>query len=411
MKKRRGSMAKIKKIGIITSGGDCGGLNAVVKGAAGMANSLGIKCYVIPNGYAGLYNLVDFERLTELTEDRLDLINASIAGSAAGHSRVKVKKIQDDNKYERIKEGLKKLEIDALVISGGDDSGSVMVDLHKNGINCVHVPKTMDMDLQTYSVGADSTINKIAVYADELKTTGRTHNRVIVLEVFGRYAGHTAFRGGLAADVDAILIPEIPVDFNELYEHVKSKFTHRFLLSDVFEGTYVIVVAEGLRDLSGKEIVDESSPTDSFGHKKLAGAAKYVCQELTKRLKADPQVKEFMKETHMYVEGIYESPEVRAIIPGHLVRCGRSSAYDVNFGKEVGAAAVSLLEGGVMGVTLAGVNGNEIRYMAAEKAIEQRHVDLDQVSLFEQLGTCFGRKAVPFKPKFKELKKSPERYL
>ena len=188
-------MSKIKKVGVITGGGDCGGLNAVVKGVASMADSLGIKCYVIPNGYAGLYNLIDFESLTELTVERIDHINANPAGSEAGHSRVKINKIEDPNKYERIKKGLKKFDIDALVISGGDDTGSVMVDLCNNGIACVHVPKTMDLDLQTYSVGGDSTINKIAVFADELKTTGRTHNRVIVLEVFGRYEG---FRDGRA---------------------------------------------------------------------------------------------------------------------------------------------------------------------------------------------------------------------
>ncbi|MDD5634777.1 MAG: 6-phosphofructokinase, partial [Candidatus Omnitrophica bacterium] len=161
----------MKKIGVLTSGGDCGGLNGVIKGAASMANSMGIKCFVIPNGYAGLYNLVDFDKLTELTPERLDQINANEAGSEAGHSRVKIKKILDDNKYQRIKDGLKKFAIDGLVVSGGDDSGSVMVDLSKQGILCVHAPKTMDLDLQTYSVGGDSTINKIAVYADELKTT------------------------------------------------------------------------------------------------------------------------------------------------------------------------------------------------------------------------------------------------
>ena len=190
-------MSDIKKIGIITSGGDCGGLNAVVKGTASMANNLGIKCYVIPNGYAGLYNLVDFQSLVQLTQDRAVLININLAGSEAGHSRVKIKKIDDAKKYERIREGLKKFAIDALVISGGDDTGAVMVDLDSRGIKGIHVPKTMDLDLQTYSVGGDSTINRIATFIDDLKTTAVTHNRIIVLEVFGRYAGHTAFRGGI----------------------------------------------------------------------------------------------------------------------------------------------------------------------------------------------------------------------
>lgn len=404
-------MSSIKKIGVITGGGDCGGLNAVVKGVAAMANSMGIKCYVIPNGYAGLYNLVDFEDLTELTCARIDQINANPAGSEAGHSRVKVRKIEDEKKYDRIKEGLKKFELDALVITGGDDTGSVMVDLHKNGIACVHVPKTMDLDLQTYSVGGDSTINKIAVFADELKTTGKTHNRVIVLEVFGRYAGHTAFRGGIAGDVDAILIPEIPVDFDILYDHTKKRLIDRIESSDMFAGTYIIIVAEGLKDASGGDIVDESAGVDAFGHKKLAGAGKFVCQELTKRFNGDPSIKDFMKESHMFVKGMYEVPEVRAVAPGHLVRCGRSSAYDVNFGLEAGAVAVSLLTKGIMGVTVAKVNGKEIDYMPAEKAIEQRNVDLDQVSLFEQLGVCFGRPTKPFNPTFRELKKSPERYM
>ncbi|MCK4852380.1 MAG: 6-phosphofructokinase, partial [Candidatus Omnitrophica bacterium] len=180
----------MKKIGIITSGGDCGGLNGVIKGAANMADSMGMSCFIIPNGYAGLYNLVDFDGLTELTQERAGSINANLAGSEAGHSRVKIKKIKDENKYGRIREGLKKFGIDGLIISGGDDTGSVVIDLLKHGIACVHVPKTMDLDLQTYSVGGDSTINRIAEFTNDLKTTGRTHNRIVAIEVFGRNAGH-----------------------------------------------------------------------------------------------------------------------------------------------------------------------------------------------------------------------------
>ncbi|MBD3296318.1 MAG: 6-phosphofructokinase [Candidatus Omnitrophica bacterium] len=402
----------MKKIGVITSGGDCGGLNAVVKGTAEMAIKLGIKCYVIPNGYAGLYNLVDFDRLAELTEERLDYVNMHLAGSEAGHSRVKVRKIDDKTKYDRIKKGLQKFGIDGLVISGGDDSGSVMVDLYKQGINCVHAPKTMDLDLQPYSVGGDSTINRIASFADDLKTTGRTHNRAIIVEVFGRYAGHTAFRGGVASDADAILIPEIPVDFDVLYRDMITKFARRIRNSDVHAGTYLIVVAEGLRDASGKEIVDDSAGVDAFGHKKLAGAGKYVRQELTRRAADDrDNITSFMKDTHLFVEGIYEAPEIRAVTPGHLVRCGRTSAYDVNFGMEAGSAATMLLSRGIVGVTVAGVKGNEVRYMKAEDAIEQRYVDLEQVALYEQLGKCFGREPEAYKPDFKQVGTGIERYM
>ena len=381
----------MKKIGIITSGGDCGGLNAVIKGAAYMANHKGISVHVIPNGYAGLYNLIDFDSLVELTPQRVDAIGANVAGSEAGHSRVKVKKINDDKKYDRIKRGLEKFQIDGLVISGGDDTGSVIVDLAENGIKCVHAPKTMDLDLQTYSVGADSTISRIAEFAEDLKTTGKTHNRIIVMEVFGRYAGHTAFRGGIAADADAVLIPEIPVDFDVLYQHAKIRYFNRISRSDVKAGTYLIIVAEGLKNVDGSEIVDETAGVDAFGHKKLAGAGKYVSQQLTKRFKEDPQTKELMKRERMYVEGIYEVPEVRAVMPGHLVRCGRSSAYDVNFGKEAGSAAVELLLNGMSGVTVVGVDDESIQYMKTADAIKQRHVNLNLVAYHEQLGTCFGR--------------------
>ncbi|MBF0484399.1 MAG: 6-phosphofructokinase [Candidatus Omnitrophica bacterium] len=384
----------MKKIGVITSGGDCGGLNAVIKGAAQMAKATGSSCYVIPNGYAGLYNLVEFDSLVELTLDRVDQVNANAAGSEAGHSRVKVKKIDDPNKYQRIKDGMKKFGLDGLVISGGDDSGSVMVDLSENGIKCIHAPKTMDLDLQTYSVGFDSTVNRIASFTEDLKTTGRTHNRIMVMEVFGRYAGHTAFRAGIAADADAILIPEVPVDFDALYENMKKTFMNRILISDVHAGTYMILVAEGLKNSNGEELYDESSGIDAFGHKKLAGAAKYVQQQLEKRAKADPEIKEFMKKAKMFVKGIYEEPEIRTVAPGHLVRCGKSTVYDVNFGKEAGAAAVVLLQKGLTGFTIVGLQGGKIQYVPAKKAIEQRFVDKELIKFYEQLGICFGRKIV-----------------
>ncbi|MBF0286340.1 MAG: 6-phosphofructokinase [SAR324 cluster bacterium] len=395
----------MERIGVITSGGDCGGLNAVVKGTAYMANNQGMEAVVIPNGYAGLYNLIKMEKLVALTPARLDQFSSNFAGSEAGHSRVKVKNIKDPEKYNRIKEGMKKFNIIGLVISGGDDTGSVMVDLDNEGIRCIHAPKTMDLDLQTYSVGGDSTINRIAQIVQDLKTTGRTHNRIVVTEVFGRYAGHTAFRGGVAGEADCILIPEIPADWEEVYRRVKRRFTRRIRLSDVRAGTYTIVVAEGLRNADGSEIVDESAGVDSFGHKKLAGAGKFVCQELNKRFKTDPEIKEFMRDTNQMVEGLYEAPEVREVRPGHLVRSGMSSAYDTSFGWEAGAGSVLLLLGGKSGYTIVGVDGHKIRYIKSAEAIVPRHVDLEQIALYEQLGICFGRPVEEFHPQFIEEKR------
>jgi len=385
-------MADIKKIGVITSGGDCGGLNAVIKGVAREAYAHGIESVVIPNGYAGLYNLVELESVVLLNAERISRIEASLAGSEAGHSRVKISKIADPKKYERIKEGLKKFAIDALIISGGDDTGSVVVDLGSQGIPCVHVPKTMDLDLQPYSVGGDSAINRISIFTRELKTTGLSHNRILVIEVFGRYVGHTALQGGIGAEADCILIPEIPVDFDEVYDHMKTTYCNRILRSDVKSGTYIILVSEGLKNASGDLLYDESAGVDAFGHRKLAGAGKYVRQQLEKRLKNDPAMKEFMIETGMYAPGVYELPEVREVTPGHLVRSGGSTAYDVNFGYRAGASAVLLLMSGKNGYTIVDVEGKKIGYMATTEAIKRREVDVAEIALFESLGTCFGRK-------------------
>lgn len=404
-------MSSIRNIGIITSGGDCGGLNAVVRGAAQMAFARGLGAYIIPNGYAGLYNLIDMEKLVSLDESRVDRVHSGLAGSEAGHSRVKISKIPGTEKYDRIFTGLKKFDIGGLVISGGDDTGSVVVDLSEHGIACVHAPKTMDLDLQTYSVGADSAINRISRFAEELKTTGQTHNRIMIVEVFGRYAGHTAFRGGLGADADCILIPEIPVDFNVVYAHMKKRYMRRVTESDVRAGTYTIVVAEGIQDVAGAHITDDSVGTDSFGHKKLAGAGKYVRRELETRLKADPEIKSFMKAMGMYVPNLYEAPEAREVVPGHLVRAGVSSAFDVNFGTEAGAASVMLLLNNISGVTVCSVQNGEIHYMATKQAIKQRHVEVEMLSLYEELGVCFGRPAIAYEPKFRSENRKSIRYL
>jgi len=404
-------MPDIKRIGIITSGGDAGGLNAVIKGIAREAYAHGIESVVIPNGYAGLYNLVDLSDVVVLNAERVSRIEASLAGSEAGHSRVKISKISDPNTYQRIKDGLRKFGIDGLVISGGDDTGSVVVDLGSRGIPCVHAPKTMDLDLQPYSVGGDSAINRIAVMVRDLKTTGMSHNRIMVVEVFGRYVGHTALRGGIGAEADCIMIPEIPVDFDVVYDHIKATYFARIERSDVKAGTYMIVVAEGIKTASSEMLYDESAGVDAFGHKKLAGAGKYVKQQVEKRLKADPGVKEFMKRVGMYAPGVYEIPEVREIIPSHLVRSGQTSAFDVNFGYKAGSAAVLLLLEGRSGNTVVSVEGKKISYMPTSEAIKRREVDIREIALFESLGICFGRKPQKFDYEMVEAKGVIDRHL
>ncbi len=403
-------MGQIKKIGIITSGGDCGGLNAVIMGAVKMAHHLGIEVCIIPNGYAGLYNLNNFVPPV-IDSAKVDRIYSGVAGSEAGHSRVKISKIKDENKYDIIKSGLKKHGIDGLVIAGGDDTGSVVVDLKNQGIPCIHVPKTMDLDLQTYSVGGDSTINRISKFTRDLRTTGLTHNRALVIEVFGRYAGHTAFRGGIGADADCVLIPEIGVDYKVVYEHFKKTYINRLLSSDVKGSTYIIVAAEGLKNKDGEYFTDSSSGTDSFGDQRLAGGASYIRHQLESYMKEDPEWQEVLKKEGIFVEGIYTMPEIREVPLGHLVRAGETTSYDVTFGKQGGGGAVLLLNNGIFGVTVVGVEHDVVSYIPTEEAIKQRYVDINEVEFYEALGMCFGREPEEFRPEFKEHKGEIHRYM
>jgi 6-phosphofructokinase 1 len=398
-------------IGIITSGGDCGGLNAVIKGAALMAQSCKIDAYVIPNGYAGLYNLFNSENIIKLDTGKIDQISSLVAGSEAGNSRVKISKINDPDKYEKIRSGLKKFNIGSLIISGGDDTGSAVVDLENNGIPCIHVPKTMDLDLQTYSVGGDSTINRIAQYISDIKTTGKSHNRIMIIEIFGRYAGHTAFRGGIAADADCILIPEVPIDFSVIYEHMKKTYMRRIRESENQAGTYTIVVAEGLKGPSGMSITDESVSADSFGHKKLYGSGKYVREHLSKLIKSDPEIVLFMKNQGLFVEKMNEVPEIRETVPGYLARSGSTSALDVNFGKETGAGAVVLLVNGISGVTITSISDGNIEYIPTKSAIQQRFVEENMIAFYEKMGVCFGRNPCEYFPKFVSMEKAARCYL
>ena len=404
-------MIRGQSVGIITSGGDCGGLNAVIKGASLMAMSYGIDAYVIPNGYAGLYNLLESGNIIKLDMGKIDQISSMIAGSEAGNSRVKISRIEDPDKYEKIRAGLKKFNIGALIISGGDDTGSVVIDLEDSGIPCIHVPKTMDLDLQTYSVGGDSAINRIAQYINDVKTTGKSHNRIMIIEVFGRYAGHTAFRGGIAADADCILIPEVPIDFNVIYEHMKKTYMRRVSESENKAGTYIIVVAEGIKDSMGTTITDELVPADSFGHKKLHGTGKYVREHLSELIKNDPEIIQFMKKQGLFVEKMNEVPEIRETVPGYLARSGNTSALDVNFGKEAGAGAVILILNGISGVTVARVVDGSVEYIPTKVAIKQRLVKEKTVAFHEKMGICFGRNPSEYSPKFVSPEKTEWCYL
>lgn len=401
----------MRNIGLLTSGGDAPGLNAVLSGAAGMAAARGARAWIIPNGYAGLYNLERLPGLIELDAARRDAIDCAAAGSAAGHSRIKIAAIPDERRYERIIAGLRRFAIDGLVIAGGDDTGSVVVDLAGRGISVVHAPKTIDLDLHTYSVGGDTAANRTARIVDDLKSTGRSHNRVMVTEAFGRYAGHVALCGGIAADADCILLPEIPVDLDVVHRHLKRRLLGRLRAAGGFAATYTVVVAEGMTTVDGVTVTDDRVAADAFGHRKLSGAGRYVRDRLQAQLDRDPDVRQAMRELGMYVPKLYEAPEAREVVPAHVVRAGATSVFDVNFGKRIGAGAVLLLLAGVSGVTVSWVDGRTVSYLPTRTAIEQRYVDPAVVSLHEELGVCFGRPPERYAPELLALDRPEPRYL
>jgi len=388
------------RIGVITAGGDCGGLNAAQYAAIMTMLNLGYEPIVIPGGNIGLYNLIDYsvDEILPATVAFAESIDITRAGSEIGNTRIKIKQIDDPESWERVLAGIKKHRIDGLIVIGGDGTGRESRRYIKHGIPCVHVPKTMDLDLQSLSVGADSAINKLARIISDAKTTGESHNRVLIIEVFGANTGHIALCCGVGSNADAILIPEVEYDLGVVYRDLKRTLFDRFNRSSTNTGTYVIVVAEGLKET-------EQRP----GNGGATGAGASIATRLKTMMKEDKEIVELMKAARLYVPGVNEAPEIRDVVPLYIARSGETSALDVNFGLEVGAGAVYALSQGLSGVTILGFNKGTLNYMKTKNAIERRYVDDDKVKMFENMGFCFGRPVELFEPTLHEVKKPPER--
>jgi 6-phosphofructokinase 1 len=172
------------------------------------------------------------------------------------------------------------------------------------------------------------------------------------------------------------------------------------------------VVSEGVRNVDGQFFTDAAAGVDSFGHKRLSGAGVFIKHKLQEYAADDAEYweKVFVRNG-TYIEHINTLPEIRDLLPGHLVRCGDTTPYDVSFGKQCGGGAVLLLLNGISGVTIAGISEGEIRYLPVQDAIQQRHVSLADVEYYEQLGVCFGRNVAEYKPKFKQISGHIERYM
>ncbi len=319
------------KIGILTGGGDCPGLNAAIRAIVRKAISSGYETIGIRNGWKGLMSLDIFP---------LDLNNISgilpRGGTILGTSRTNPYKHPDGEK--RILENLENEKIDVVIAIGGEDTLSVAYKLHKAGVNIVGIPKTIDNDVRgtDYSIGFDTAVNIAMEAIDRVHTTAESHNRVAVVEVMGRHTGWIALYAGLAGGADVILIPEKPFDI----DHVCRVIEKRHARGKNFS---IVVVAEGAKfkveehvDKDGTLIVQDLR-VDEFGHVRLGGIGNLVADQIEKR-------------TGM---------EARATILGHIQRGGSPTAFDRILATRFGVKAIELIEERKFGVMTA-LQGSEI---------------------------------------------------
>lgn len=339
------------KIGVLTGGGDCPGLNPVIRAVVRTCLREKYQAVGIRNGWKGL---VDNE--TQV----LDLATVSgilhRGGTILGTSRTNPYK--DPAKLESAKSNFKKMGLDALIAIGGEDTLGVASKLYKDGFNVVGVPKTIDNDLSgtDFTFGFDTAVNIAMEAIDRLHTTAESHRRILVVEVMGRHAGWIALHSGIAGGADLILIPEIPIKMDEVVSVIKKR-------ADRGKNFSIIVVAEGAK-FDGSEVLVEQK-LDDFGHVRLGGIGELLGAKIEK------------------MTGF----ETRVAVLGHIQRGGSASAFDRMLGTRFGVKAVELVKEKKFGQMVA-LNGNQIVSIAIEKAVGAlKTVD---ASFYELAKTFFG---------------------
>ncbi len=316
------------RIGVLTGGGDCPGLNAVIRAIVRKAiKTYGWSVCGIRHGWRGL--------LLEEVEP-LDL--GSVAGilprggTILGTSRTNPYKEQDGEK--RIRATMARSEIDALIVIGGEDTLGTAAKLHQSGVRVVGVPKTIDNDVNgtDYTFGFDTALTIATEAIDRLHTTAESHDRVMVVEVMGRHAGWIALESGIAGGADMILIPEYAVPFREICDAIQRRHERGINFS-------IIVVAEGARlaDDRGEPLHVQSEKRDPFGHVRLGGIGASLATSIEERT----------------------GFETRYSVLGHIQRGGSPTAFDRVLGSRFGVAAVDLVERKGFGRMVA-IRGTEI---------------------------------------------------
>ncbi len=305
------------QIGVLTGGGDCGGLNAAIRAIVIRAAQTGNTVIGVHDGWAGMVQ----GRGEPLTVEQVAGI-VGLGGTILGSSRTNPEKVPQG--FEKVAESFKTLGLDALIAIGGDDTLGVGAKLVARGLPVVGLPKTMDNDLNGTDacIGFYTAVERVTRACDDLRTTADSHHRVLVLEVMGRHAGWVATMGGLAGGADAILVPEESVKLSDVADRLKKR-------RDAGYSSSLVVIAEGA-DLEGMPAEHEvESQVDAFGHAQLVarGLGERVADELGK------------------LTGI----ESRAMVLGHLQRGGPPTAFDRILGSRTGAAAVDLVLAGNFG--------------------------------------------------------------
>jgi 6-phosphofructokinase 1 len=326
--------AKMARIGILTGGGDCPGLNPVIRAVVRRGVDEGYEIIGIKNGWKGL---IENDTIT------LDLRAVSgilpKGGTILGTSRTNPYK--KEGGLDNVKNNYKKLGLDALIAIGGEDTLGVAVKLMKDGItNIVGVPKTIDNDLSStdYTFGFDTAINTAMECIDKLHTTAESHHRIIVVEVMGRHAGWIAVESGIAGGADIILIPELPIDIEEVCVLIEKRHKRGKTFS-------IVVVAEGAKFKEGTTVTQEEK-LDEFGHVRLGGIGEILASQIEKRT----------------------GFETRVSVLGHIQRGGSPTAFDRILGTRFGVRAVELVSKKSFGRMVA-LSGNKIVDVPIEEAV------------------------------------------
>jgi phosphofructokinase-like protein len=306
-----------QRIGVLTSGGDCPGLNAVLRGVVLAADKRGWEVIGFHDGFEGLlppgrFVVLDRAQIAGIAPRGGTIIGTTNRGHFIAKVRGGEKATVPAEIIESSRKVLSDLAVKALIIVGGDGSMTTALQLQDAGIDCIGVPKTIDNDLEATAMtfGFDSAVNAVMDALDRLHTTATSHNRVMVLEVMGRHAGWIALHGGIAGGAHIILIPEIPFDYNKVAEAVRRREAR---------GSHgaIVVVAEGAKAKDGQQVLR----TTDTGEYRFGGIGDIVAREITART----------------------GKETRCTVLGHLQRGGTPTTLDRILGTRFGVKAVNMI--------------------------------------------------------------------